>query len=62
MASKKQQRKSARRAKKGLRPPHPGGHPDGDRRRRGGETYEQGLARKRMLQRPATNAADQEEE
>jgi hypothetical protein len=53
VASKKQRRKAARRAKAEQRPTGTSRHPDGDRRRRGGTTYEQGLAIKRMLQQPA---------
>jgi hypothetical protein len=61
MASRKQQRKTSRIAKKERKPMVPGRHPDGDRRRRGGMTYEQGLAHKRMLQQPP-RAEGQEEE
>jgi hypothetical protein len=61
MASKKQQHKASRRAKKLQQPSVPGRHPDGDRRRRGGMTYEQGLAIKRMMQEPMREASDEEE-
>jgi hypothetical protein len=57
MASKKQQRKASRRAKKVQSPGVPGRHPDGDRRRRGGQTYEQGLAFKQLLQQPPPDAS-----
>jgi hypothetical protein len=62
MASRKQHRKNSRLAKKERKPMVPGHHPDGDRRRRGGMTYEQGLAQKRMLQQPAPESSGEEEE
>jgi hypothetical protein len=62
MASKKQRRKSARRARSEAQPPVPTRHPDGDRRRRGGMTYEQGLALKRLLQQPLPKNPSEEEE
>jgi hypothetical protein len=62
MASRKQQRKSSGIAKKQRKPIVPGKHPDGDRRRRGGMTYEQGLAQKRLMQQPAPEASNNEEE
>jgi hypothetical protein len=62
MASRKQQRKAGRRAKKEQNPPKvPGRHPDGDRRRRGGMTYEQGLAQKRLMQQPMPDGVGEEE-
>jgi hypothetical protein len=62
MASKKQKRKEARGAQPGRKPYGQARHPDGDRRRRGGLTYEQGLAAKRMLHRQTPLAKAEEEE
>ncbi len=61
MASKKQRRKAARRARPGPAPAENARHPDGDRRRRGGQTYEQGLAIKHLLQQPTALTTDEEE-
>jgi hypothetical protein len=53
MASGKKRRKAANQTRKAKRSPAaPFRHPDGDRRRRGGMTYEQGMAQKRLLQQP----------
>ncbi len=64
MASPKKRRKEIKITRK-QRQPRGGAfrHPDGDRRRRGGTTYEQGLADKRALrQMGATPPVPEEEE
>lgn len=51
MASDKQRRKQAKAAKKSTQPAgKPFRHPDGDRRRRGGPTADQGIANKKLMQ------------
>ena len=62
MASGKKRRKTARQARK-LNHPQTGPfrHPDGDRRHRGGMTYEEGLAIKKMLQQAGAKKHDEEE-
>jgi hypothetical protein len=64
MASAKKRRKENKIAQQAKRP-HQGHHrhADGDRRRRGGPTYEQGLAQKHALNRslPLPGGHDEEE-
>jgi hypothetical protein len=51
MASGKKQRRARKLARKEQQPQTgPFRHKDGDRRRRGGTTYEEGLAAKRLMQ------------
>jgi hypothetical protein len=51
MASDKQRRKQAKATKKSTQPAgKPFRHPDGDRRRRGGITADQGIANKKLMQ------------
>jgi hypothetical protein len=51
MASDKQRRKQAKASKKANQPAgKPFRHPDGDRRRRGGITADQGTANKKLMQ------------
>lgn len=51
MASDKKRNKQAKAAKKATRPAgKPFRHPDGDRRRRGGMTADQGTANKKLMQ------------
>jgi hypothetical protein len=62
MASGKRKRKASRQARE-LQIPRTGPfrHPDGDRRHRGGMTYEEGLAIKKKLQEAPADAGDEEE-
>lgn len=63
MASGKKRRKSSRQARKQQIPrTGPFRHPDGDRRHRGGMTYEQGLAIKQKMQQSGAERPTQEEE
>ena len=50
MASDKKRRKEVKAKQKATRPAKPFVHPDGDRRRRGGLTADQGIADKRARQ------------
>jgi hypothetical protein len=51
MASDKQKRKAAKKAKPAAPQPGPFRHPDGDRRRRGGPAYRDGVAAKELLKK-----------
>jgi hypothetical protein len=63
MASGKKRRKAGRQARKQQLPrTGPFRHPDGDRRHRGGMTYEEGLAIKRKLQQAGAEVPSEEEE
>jgi hypothetical protein len=63
MASRKSKRKAERQARKQQTPrTGPFRHPDGDRRRRGGMTYEQVMAIKRKLQQTEVLPGAEEEE
>jgi hypothetical protein len=63
MASRKSKRKAERQSRKQQIPrTGPFRHPDGDRRRRGGMTYEQVMAIKRKLQQTEPQPGAEEEE
>jgi hypothetical protein len=64
MASGKKRQKAAHQARKQQPAAGPFRHRDGDRRRRGGMTYEQGAAQKRSMQEfgaHPSDAVDEEE-
>jgi hypothetical protein len=63
MVSPKKRRKDAKSTRK-QQQPRTGvfRHADGDRRRRGGRTYEQGLAEKQVMQQMGAVPSQEEEE
>jgi hypothetical protein len=62
MVSGKRKRKATRQARKQQIPRTSAvRHPDGDRRHRGGMTYEEGLAIKKSLQEAPAEIRDEEE-
>lgn len=61
MASRKERRKDAKTAHERLKPTTgPFRHPDGDRRRRGGMTADQGIANKQEMQQFMALIPDEE--